>query len=57
MSNVKLVRCPECGNWQGDMGTHVACDECGEAMPSFDYPPADPRYPDPDDYDREGNPK
>jgi hypothetical protein len=57
MSNDKLVRCPECGNWQGDMGTHVACDECGEAMPSFDYPPADPRYPDPDDYDREGNPK
>ena len=33
------VLCPDCGTWQGDMGYHVSCEECGGGpMPTaMDY--------------------
>ena len=35
--HVYWCRCPECGQEQGDMGGHVACENCGAGpMPTFD---------------------
>ena len=40
MSEPEFVRCPECGNEQGDMGNGVCCEECGYGpMPTKDHEP------------------
>jgi ribosomal protein S27E len=31
---IEFVECPECGYEQADMGANVACEECGELMPT-----------------------
>jgi len=31
-----LVRCPDCGHEQGDMGCSIGCDICGALMPTLD---------------------
>jgi len=34
---VYFSTCPECGLEQGDMGSHIACEECGYGpMPTMD---------------------
>ena len=33
-SPIVFVTCSNCGNEQADMGRNVACEECGDPMPT-----------------------